>query len=167
MADKFTYRSASLEDIPHLIELGVAAYGKYAPLLAPGHAAKLLGNMRSEQTWHGLVTGSHSFLCCDGGHIAGMAYLVPNGNPWDIFKSEWSYIRMVGVHADYEGNGIARRLMELCVAKARETKEQTVALHTSEFMDAARHIYESMGFAILQQIPNRLGKKYWLYTMEL
>jgi hypothetical protein len=34
-------------------------------------------------------------------------------------------------------------------------------------MDAARHIYESMGFTILQQIPDRLGKKYWLYTMDL
>jgi ribosomal protein S18 acetylase RimI-like enzyme len=167
MADSFTYRAALHEDIPQLIELGVAAYGKYAPLLEPEHAVKLLGNMRNEQTWQGLVAGSHSFLCCDGDRIAGMAYLVPHGNPWDIFKDEWCYVRMVGVHTDYEGKGIARKLMELCVARARETNEQTIALHTSEFMDAARHIYEHMGFTILQQIPDRLGKKYWLYTMKL
>jgi uncharacterized protein (DUF1810 family) len=34
-------------------------------------------------------------------------------------------------------------------------------------MDAARHIYESLGFTILKEIPNRFGKRYWLYTLNI
>jgi hypothetical protein len=34
-------------------------------------------------------------------------------------------------------------------------------------MPAARHVYERFGFRILQEIPARLGKKYWLYTLDL
>jgi len=34
-------------------------------------------------------------------------------------------------------------------------------------MDKARHIYESLGFKILKEIVPRLGKKYWLYTLDL
>jgi ribosomal protein S18 acetylase RimI-like enzyme len=34
-------------------------------------------------------------------------------------------------------------------------------------MSAARHIYEALGFTILQEIAPRYGKKYWLYILEL
>jgi ribosomal protein S18 acetylase RimI-like enzyme len=74
---------------------------------------------------------------------------------------------MVGVHPHYTGHGIARRLTEKCIEKAKELKEVTIALHTSEFMNAARHLYESMGFKVLREIPNRLGKRYWLYTLDI
>jgi ribosomal protein S18 acetylase RimI-like enzyme len=63
--------------------------------------------------------------------------------------------------------GIATALTKMCIDRARALNEKTIALHTSEMMDAARHIYEKIGFTILQEIPPRLGKKYWLYTMEL
>ena len=96
-----------------------------------------------------------------------MAFIIPSENPWDIFKAEWSYIRMVGVNPKYQGQGIAKALTKMCIDHARQTNEKTIALHTSEFMDAARHIYESLGFKILQEIEPRLGKKYWLYTMDL
>jgi hypothetical protein len=34
-------------------------------------------------------------------------------------------------------------------------------------MHKARHIYESLGFTILREIEPRLGKKYWLYTLDI
>jgi ribosomal protein S18 acetylase RimI-like enzyme len=74
---------------------------------------------------------------------------------------------MVGVNPSYAGRGIARQLTETCIKKAKELGEKTVALHTSEFMDAARHLYESIGFRVLKEIPERLGKKYWLYTLDI
>ena len=96
-----------------------------------------------------------------------MAYLVPHGHPWDIFKSEWCYMRMVGVNPAYQGRGIARTLIQQCIDRAISSGEKTMALHTSEFMDAARHIYESFGFTILQDMEPRFGKRYWLYTKQL
>jgi ribosomal protein S18 acetylase RimI-like enzyme len=99
--------------------------------------------------------------------IVGTAYIIPSGNPTDLFKKEWSYIRMVSVNPNYQGQGIAKALTKMCIAFAKQNKEKTIALHTSEFMDAARHIYENMGFKILKEIPALFGKKYWLYTLEL
>ncbi|MDB5249085.1 MAG: hypothetical protein JWQ40_3479 [Segetibacter sp.] len=74
---------------------------------------------------------------------------------------------MVGVHPGYTGQGIAKTLTQTCLEKAKDLNEKTIALHTSELMDAARHIYESPGFTILKEIPNRFGKRYWLYTLNI
>jgi ribosomal protein S18 acetylase RimI-like enzyme len=34
-------------------------------------------------------------------------------------------------------------------------------------MDKARHIYEKLGFTILREIDQRLGRRYWLYKLDL
>jgi ribosomal protein S18 acetylase RimI-like enzyme len=74
---------------------------------------------------------------------------------------------MVGVDPTYGGKGIAQTLTEMCVDHAKTLNEKTIALHTSEFMDAARHIYEKNGFKRTQEIEPRYGKRYWLYRLEL
>ena len=96
-----------------------------------------------------------------------MAFLVPRGNPTEIFQGDWSYIRMVGVDPRFSGKGIGRQLTQHCIDFAKSTNEKTIALHTSEFMDAARHIYESLGFTPIKELPLRYGKRYWLYQLEL
>jgi ribosomal protein S18 acetylase RimI-like enzyme len=167
MNKDFTYREAVLQDIPQLINLGMLAYGQYAPELTDEHLADLKSKIDNHTEWANLVTISKSFTCTCKDKIIGMAFLVPSGHPWDIFKAEWSYIRLVGVDPAYQGQGIARTLMSMCMASARAMNEKTVALHTSEMMVAARHIYESMGFSILREIEPRLGKRYWIYTLDL
>ncbi len=96
-----------------------------------------------------------------------MAFLVSNGNPTEIYDKDWSYIHFVTVDPKYSGLGIGRKLTNLCIETARQNRETVIALHTSEFMHTARHIYESMGFKILKEIDQRLGKRYWLYKLEL
>jgi ribosomal protein S18 acetylase RimI-like enzyme len=71
------------------------------------------------------------------------------------------------VDPDYQGKGIAKMLTKKCIEHAIVLKEKTIALHTSEMMHAARHIYESAGFTILKEIEPRLGKRYWIYTLAL
>ena len=96
-----------------------------------------------------------------------MAFLVPNGNPTDIYEQEWSYIRFVSVEPKFDGQGIGRRLTNMCIDLAKQNGEKAIALHTSETMDKTRHIYESLGFRILKKIDQRLGKRYWLYKLDL
>ena len=96
-----------------------------------------------------------------------MAFLVPHGNPTEIYDENWCYIRFVSVDPEFGGKGIGRQLTENCIQIAIDNKEQTIALHTSEMMNTARHIYESLGFKILKEIEPRLGKKYWLYTLDI
>ena len=115
-----------------------------------------------------LAATTYGVLCVnDHGEIVGMSFLVPSGNPTDIFPSDWSYVRMVTVHPLYNGRGIGRELMTRCIDQARNAGETVIALHTSEVMNAARHIYESLGFEIVSELGLRYGKRYWIYRMDL
>jgi len=96
-----------------------------------------------------------------------MAFLISSGNPTDFFQKDWSYLRMVGVHTQHGGKKIGTKLTQMCIDAAKADGEKTIALHTSEFMDAARHIYESFGFTKLKELEPMFGKKYWIYTLEL
>ncbi len=165
--NNFTYRVATLNDKDQLKQLGLISYGQYANVLTPENIEKLRAGINNDERWLELLAKAKSFVCEHENKIIGMAFILPNGNPWDIFKTEWSYIRMVGVDPKYSGNGIAKALTNLCIDHAKQSGEKTIALHTSEFMNAARHIYESLGFKVLQEIDPRFGKKYWLYTLDL
>ena len=92
---------------------------------------------------------------------------MPRGNPNEIYDEKWCYIRFVSVNPKYRGRSIGERLTRKCIDMARENNETVMALHTSEIMKGARHIYEKIGFRILKEIEPRLGVKYWLYTLEL
>lgn len=160
------YRLGNSSEVLQMQQLGLISYGQHAAVL--GESWKTMeANLQREQMWTKLLETSTAFVCEHNGKLVGMAFLIPNGNPDDIYLSEWCYIRMVGVLPDYSGKGIARELTKMCINKAKESGEKTIALHTSEFMNAARHIYESLGFNVLKEIPPRFGKKYWVYAMEL
>ena len=166
-AAQLTYRHATLSDLQQLKKLGIVSYGQYAPVLSGENKEKLLNFLNSDNEWENLLSVSTPFVCTDNDTIVGMAYLIPQGNPTDIYPADWCYIRMVGVHPDYAGKGIGKKLTVMCIEKAKELKEKTIALHTSEFMDAARHIYEGLGFIMVKEIPPRYGKRYWLYRLDL
>jgi GNAT superfamily N-acetyltransferase len=167
LSNKLSYREATKEDIPHLQQLGIESYSPFKEVLTTDNWNGLNTFLHDIAKWEEVFNKSTCFVCVDDGAIVGMAFLVGSGNAWDIFRDEWSYIRLVGVHPQWQGRGIARHLMQMCIAHARQTGEKTIALHTSEFMNAARHIYENLGFKVLEEIPARLGKRYWLYTLEL
>ncbi len=166
-ADEFTYRSGTLKDKAELQELAILAYSPYTSLLSAEHANKLMAVLKDEEQISDLINHSKCFVCIHQNKLIGMAFIVLHGNPRDIFKAEWAYIRMLGIHPDYEGKGIAKKLTHMCLTYAKENNEKTVALHTSEFMDAARHIYEGLGFKKEKEIEPRYGKKYWLYLKDL
>lgn len=96
-----------------------------------------------------------------------MAFLIPKGNPSDIYDKDWCSIRFVTVDPDFGGQGIGRKLTTICIDRAIQNGEKIIALHTSELMNNARHIYESLGFKIVREIDPRLGKRYWLYLLQL
>ncbi|MEL6989906.1 MAG: GNAT family N-acetyltransferase, partial [Bacteroidota bacterium] len=66
-----------------------------------------------------------------------------------------------------QGKGIGKMLTQQCIDYSRSNGEKVIALHTSEFMDAARNIYEKMGFKKEKELDRLFGKRYWLYLMEL
>lgn len=166
MSGELSFRHGTTNDLQQFKELGIITYGQYEKLL--GENWHKLGKMLSDtNTWTHLLKTSTPLVCEINNKIVGMAFLVSTGNPTDIYPEDATYIRMVGVHPDHTGKGIAKKLTWQCIDLAKQNGEKTIMLHTSEYMDSARHIYESCGFTILKEIPPRFGKKYWLYKMDL
>jgi ribosomal protein S18 acetylase RimI-like enzyme len=163
----YTFRDATSEDIQFLKKLGRVSYGQFRETLGEAEWEKMRSGIDNENMWQALLSVSRGILCCNSESIVGMGFIIPRGNPTELFSADWSYIRMVGVDPAHKGKGIARQITEMCVQHARQLKEKTIALHTSEFMDAARHLYESLGFTRLKEIEPRFGKRYWIYTLSL
>jgi GNAT superfamily N-acetyltransferase len=61
----------------------------------------------------------------------------------------------VCTHPDYQGRGLARRLMIKLVRMAMQ-RGQTSFLHVMDANARARHVYEGMGFAHHQAMPMRV-----------
>ena len=162
-----TYTKASVDDLRELNLLGVLCYSVYAPVLPAEGWQELKQILEREEITRSLIESAKVFVCKDGGQIVGMIYFVPSGTATEIYRADWCQIRMLGVHPEYNGKGIAKQLIEQCIMQARESGEHTIALHTSEFMDAARHLYVQYGFSIQKEISPRFGMRYWLYTLSL
>ncbi|MCW3109151.1 MAG: putative acetyltransferase, family [Segetibacter sp.] len=167
MTKELLYRTGTTTDFKQIKDLTIASYSGYSKILTSQNWATLNDFLHDEKKLLELLTKSQSFVCLVDNVIVGMAYLMLSGNPTDIFQEDWCYIRMVGVHPHYVGQGIGKRLTNMCIEKAKEMNEKTIALHTSEFMNAARHLYESLGFKVVREISPRLGKRYWLYNLAL
>ena len=162
------FRQGTKHDLTELKNLAIKSWGQFQPRLTNDNWIKLYNSLTDDKTYTELLDKSNCVVCTfDKDKIIGMAFLVPNGNPTDIYDKEWSYIRFVSVDPDFGGQGIGRKLTTICIDTAKKNNEKSIALHTSELMDKARHIYESLGFTILKEIDQRLGKRYWLYKLDL
>lgn len=165
--EKMSYRTGTHEDIKEMCQLGIASWSRFRSALTGDNWEKLLAAVSSEATYTGLLERSHCFVCSNGNQVIGMAFLMYSGTAFDVYEAGWCSIRFVTVHPGHNGKGIGKKLTQLCIEKATELGEKTIALHTSEIMPAARHIYESAGFTIQKEISPRFGKRYWLYTMAI
>src|SRR5450432_105781 len=161
------YRVADQKDLNALQVLALISYGRLKINLTPENWTKMETVLTSDQTFPLLVQTCHSVVCEEGTQLLGMAFLVPSGNPTKIYSAETSYIRMVGVHPDAGGKGIAQALTQLCMDRAKETGEKLISLHSAEIMYAARHIYEKLGFKKIRPLDEHYGLQYWFYQIEI
>jgi ribosomal protein S18 acetylase RimI-like enzyme len=162
------FRKGNVDDLKDLQDLAIKSWGQFQPLLTEDNWNTLYESLQDDKTYTDLLEKSECVVCTTGlQKIIGMAFLVPGGNPTDIYDKDWSYIRFVSVAPEFSGQGIGRKLTEICIETAKANGEKTIALHTSELMDKARHIYETLGFRALREIDQRLGKRYWLYKLDL
>jgi ribosomal protein S18 acetylase RimI-like enzyme len=162
-----SYRCAKDQDVKQLNDLRIASYSEFEKSLPEDGWATLNASLHDNNKLKEVLNNSRAFVGEIDGRVVGMAFWVSNGNPTTIYPAEWSYIRMVGVHPDFRGKGIGKRLTCMCIDDARENGEKIIGLHTSEVMDVARHVYESLGFTVYKEIDRIFGVRYWLYKMNL
>lgn len=162
------FRPAIREDLDRLKNLAVKSWSKFQENLTPENWDKLRHTLSDDKTWSTVLSNSDSFIATThDDRVIGMAFLTPSGHPTEIFDKDWAYIRFLTVDPDFGGQGIGRKLTMLCIERARLNNEKAIALHTSEIMNLARHIYKSLGFTIFKELDRRLGIRYWLYKLDL
>jgi ribosomal protein S18 acetylase RimI-like enzyme len=160
------FRQAYASDINQIMELTSVANGQFRSVISKQNFEEWDLNLNNENTYNELFTKGVCFVCEDKWKIVGSSVVVPHGNPYKWFESEWSYLRLIAVHPDYEGKGIGKKLTLLCIEFAKTSGEHTIVLHTSEFQNAARHIYENIGFKKVKEFKLH-DKKYWIYMLQL
>ncbi len=71
-----------------------------------------------------------------------------------------SQIRLVLTERWARGLGLGRRLIEECIEFSRDAGYTSVMLWTNDVLHAARHIYESFGFELVEEDPHHsFGKQ--------
>jgi len=139
-------RDARPEELPAIAALTTEAYSEYASLMAPtawaGLDAAVKNALASPLPVDRLVAIQDS-------NLVGSVMLFPaNIGAYGSMAGQITVpeLRMLAVHRRARGHGIGRMLVEACVERARRTGAQILGLHTSISMQAAIHLYESMGF---------------------
>ena len=162
------FRKGNKNDLEHLKELAVKSWTQFKDDLTNDNWNELYKTLNSSENYHGLLENSECLICENNDkQIIGMAFLVPKGNPNEIYDKNWCHLRFVSVNPAYRGKRIGETLTRMCIEIALKNNEQTMALHTSDIMSSAIHIYEKIGFKVLREIKPSLGVKYWVYTLEL
>jgi putative acetyltransferase len=88
---------------------------------------------------HFLERGGQIFVALHDNTVIGTCAVVPHGvDAYELAK--------LAVASEFRGQGIARRLVERCIAHARARRARRVFLVSNSQLHAALRLYESLGF---------------------
>ncbi len=103
--------------------------------------------------------GGAVFIAERAGSVVGTAAVVPHG-PGEV------ELLKITVAEDLRGTGLGRRLVEVCIARARDMGAHTMMLVSSSRLQPALRLYERMGFTP-RPLPSPLPYKTADVCMEL
>lgn len=115
-----------------------------ADIAATYHRASLLPGAQNQSGWIAEV---------DGERVGGILLV----NAEDGVEAKIAKIRVLILTPAARGLGLAKRLVDECVAFARERGYERVILSTHEELTAARKIYASRGFKLVEAVED----EYW------
>ena len=142
-------RDARPDDRDAILAVTLAAYEQYAGPLTPPLWAMYRQNIQATLADVGPAA---QIVAEDGGALVGAVLLYPAGavvgNPGNRLPAcEWPEVRLLAVAPAARGKGVARRLMQECLDRARAAGAPALTLHTADIMAVAMRLYERMGFA--------------------
>ncbi|MGO9255369.1 MAG: GNAT family N-acetyltransferase [Bryobacteraceae bacterium] len=107
--------------------------------LVAGIAAKFIQNFdpRRERCW----------IAERGGEAVGSVFLVKQ-------SEETAKLRLLLVEPEARGLGLGSRLVDECMAFARQAGYRTIVLWTQNILHAAQHIYRKAGFQLTREEPH-------------
>jgi len=150
-------RDARPDDSGAVLAVTLAAYEQYAAALPPPLWAMY---RQSIQATLADVGTAAQIVAEESGALVGTVLLFPAGaimpNP-GATALEWPEVRLLAVAPAARGKGVARRLMEECIQRARAAGSPALTLHTADIMAVAMRLYERMGFTRAPELDIRLA----------
>jgi GNAT superfamily N-acetyltransferase len=142
-------RDARPSDHDGILAVTLAAYEQYAAALTPPLWAMYRQNIQATLAD---VRPAAQIVAEEGGRLVGTVLLYPGGavmanRHGKSVTLEWPEVRLLAVAPAARGKGVARRLMDECIQRARSTGASALTLHTADIMAVAVRLYERMGFA--------------------
>ena len=84
-----TYRQGTKDDLQGLKRLAIKSWTPFQKHLTDENWNSLKQTISSDKTYKELIDQSTCFVCVAANdNIIGMAFIVPNGNPTDIYLKE-------------------------------------------------------------------------------
>jgi ribosomal protein S18 acetylase RimI-like enzyme len=139
-----TIRAATADDT-------VALWSILEPTIRAGETYTLPRGMSESAAVQWWLGGDHeAFVVEDGGRIVGTYYLRPNTQGGGSHVANCGY--MTAAHA--AGRGVARRMGEHSIARARERGFRAMQFNfVVSTNDAAVHLWLSLGFETVGRLP--------------
>jgi GNAT superfamily N-acetyltransferase len=137
-------RDVRSEEIPEVSGLILEAYKQYESLMPPlvwDQYARDMNDVQSRLPVSDLIVAEWE------GRLAGAVTFFPEtSSGQEGWPPSWASVRLLAVAPNGRGLGIGRELMNECLRRCRESGVAVLGLHTIEFMEVARRLYETMGF---------------------
>jgi predicted N-acetyltransferase YhbS len=142
----FQIRDARSDERDATRELTLHAYAEYSRTMHPDAWAGLEKAIRSAFASDG---PAEHIVADDEGTLIGCVMLFParvRAYGDALEPLDWPEVRLLAVRPEARGRGVARALMDECLARARKAGASSIGIHTSRSMGVARRMYERMGF---------------------
>jgi len=158
-------RDALPDELDEVAAVILDSYRQYQAVLPPDQWEWYAANMVDVRS---RLPDSVLIVAELDGRIVGTVTFYPDGHrsgegPW---PEGWAGIRLVGVHPDARGRGIAKALMQECLDRCRTGGVTTLGLHTTEHMWVAKGMYERMGFSRIAE-HDHVSSTTMAYRMDL
>ena len=144
MDQDFVIREAGAGEAAGIENLVQEAYREFKPLFSDKVWATWMENIgQTIRDTSGIL-----LVAEDQGRIAGVVKFFPEAgcSGMGCWPPGTAAIRILAVAPAARGRGLGTLLTRECLRLARKRQIPTIFLCTGEFMHAARHIYEKLGF---------------------
>ncbi|MBD2177526.1 GNAT family N-acetyltransferase [Pseudanabaena sp. FACHB-1998] len=157
--------TSTSRDYEAIADLNVVAYTEFASYLPSGAWETMQKNLRNIKE---RAEVAEFIIYRSGNDIIGSVAYCPagKGDP-AIFKPDIASILLLAVHPQHRGRGIAKALTLECIAKAKNDKASSIGLFTSELMQSAQRLYQSLGFQQESELPKRHNIRYFRFILPL
>jgi len=157
--------TATSRDFDAIADLNVVAYTEFASYLPAGAWEIMQKNLRNIKE---RAEVAKFIIYSSGNDIIGSVAYCPagKGDP-AIFKPDIASILLLAVHPQHRGKGIAKALTIECITKAKKDKASSIGLFTSELMQSAQRLYQSLGFQKESELPKRHNIRYFRFILPL